>query len=315
MKLYSFSSLAGLALAGALAPLCSPADDSVPVSTGAAETGAYADELFFWGLQWVVPAKGFVQYRTPSDIDGSNGRMSSTTAGFEIAGRFINDQNIFYGAFDYRYTDYRFTDVAAPFSDTQSLHALVRYIRQFDNQWGFFADAVGRMASENDADLSDGCTGSLSAGARYTVSPDMTVYLGLQVRSQLEDSALWLPYLGLEWRINSHWSLNITNGIVATYDVFEDGSLRVDIGCTYVFADYRLRDRALPGGNRTLALKTQEVPLTLSVTKELGKYGYLRGTIGAILYSKYDFEHDENTLRKFETEPAAIFGLEAGFRF
>lgn len=319
---------AGLALAPFLAA-ASPADTtdtpspdsaaSTPAPTAPATAGGpvatgYVPGVtlpIFQGIRLLTPLKVGTAYRLPADIKGGPGELYSWTYNAELAAHLSDDSNLLYGAFDYQFTDYHFRGVPAPFSDTERLRLYVRYERALDTQWGLFVDASGALAAEKNARLGDGASGRLGGGIKYTVSPDLSFYAGAQVASRLSDDASILPYLGLEWKMDPHWSLNITNGVVLSYDVFADQTLRFDLGCTYQSSNFRLVD----GVSFTRGLEIQEVPLALSVTQEFGKMSYLRASVAGVLYSKYKFRSGGAKIGEFKTDPTAVFALEAGVRF
>lgn len=297
------------------------------VASSATDTGAEAAtpttaeskevrvaEPFFRGIQLLMPITVYGMYRTPADIRNTDAHMRSWTAGTELAARYISDANVFYGSIDYRYTGYHFngTGPTAPFGDVERLMAYVRYERALNEKWGVFVDASGSLSAETAANMKDGATGRLGGGARYAISPDLNFYAGAQVLTRLSDSASIYPYIGMMWRIDAHWSLNVTNGIVVSYDVFEDNSLRFDLGGTYQSTNFRLVDDPVLGKQ---AIDSREVPLTFSVTKEFGKFSYLRASVAGILYNKYKTRSGGNTVDEFRTDPAVAFGLEVGMRF
>ncbi len=274
-----------------------------------------ATDQLFWDLDLIAPAKGNFEYRLPADISGGDGRLGAYSAGAEFSARYSGETNLFFGSLGYHYTHYRFDGAPAPFSNTEDVHALLRGIQFFHENWGAFLDLDGHMASETKASLARGCTLTVGFGACYRVSDDLIFYFGAQAGLVLEDRLLWMPYGGIEWTINKHWSLSLTNGLVVTCDVYGDESLRIDLSCAYMSSYFRLPDQSTPTGMRSMALKIQEVPLSVSVTKQFLKRGYVRGTVGAILYGRYDFQHDKDAQRHFRTEPAPFFNIEAGVQF
>lgn len=269
-------------------------------------------EPFFRGIDLLMPVTFSAEYRLPTDIKGGTGRMRSWSAGTEVALRHIAGENIFYGSLGYSYTDYHFSGMAtAPFNDTERVRAYVRFERGKSEQWGWFVDATGGFAAEKAANMSDGAFGRFGGGVRYTVSPDLNIYLGAQVMTRMADSATIFPFIGLEWRVDEHWSVHASNGLVVSYDVLSDQSLRVDLGCMYNSSNFRLEEN----GERKPALEIQEVPLVLSVTQELGRHGYVRGSVAGILYSKYKGRSGGNAIGELKADPTVAFGLEAGVRF
>lgn len=297
-----------------------PADDTAPRAAHEEKVPEQTPEPegllpFFRGIQLLMPMTVSGIYRAPSDIQDTNGQMRSWSMGANLATRHMSEAGIFYGSLDYRYTDYKFSGVTAPFSDTERVLAYVRYERGLSAEWGVFVDASGGFAAEKDAHLQDGASGRFGGGVRYVVSPDLVLYAGAQVMTRLSDNASVFPFIGLSWKIDQHWSLNASNGLVLSYDVFADSSLRLNLGCSYTSSTFRMVDDTWGGVARSRALEVQEVPLSLSVTQELGRSSYVRASVAGLLYSKYKFRSGGAGAGEFKSDPAVMFGLEAGVRF
>ncbi|MDR2863712.1 MAG: hypothetical protein LBV54_07575 [Puniceicoccales bacterium] len=304
-------------LALALAPFSAfAATEGAPAAQPATTAAAPS---FFESLRWITQLDSDASWQTPSDIKGRAGELSawsySATAGFHLS----NDSNVLIGALDYRYTDFDFHGVsAAPFGNMERLRLFLHYEHMFTKRWGFFVDGSGTLAAERSASLLSGGTGRIGAGVRFKLNSKLTFFSGVMVTTFLEDRALPLPFAGASWQITPRWSLNILNGVMVSCDVFEDRTLRVDLGCTIQGGNYRLaKDQSAYGARRTRALEIWEVPLTLRVTHEFGPdgMGYVRASVGGVLYSRYRFRSSGHNIDDFGVDPAAVFKIEVGVRF
>ncbi len=307
--------LLSLAASGLSAGLLCGAETEAkqPEAAARKEIAAEKAEPFFRGIDLLMPMTVTALYQLPADVKKADARMSRWQVSAEVAARHATETGLFYGSLAYSYTNYHFSGASTNFfGDTERVLAYARYEQALNRTWGFFVDASGGFAAEKAANMSDGTFGRLGGGVRYTVSEDLSVFVGAQVLTRMSDSATVLPHIGFSWKIDDRWSLNAVNGLVLSYNVYLDRSLRLDLGCTYSNTNFRLRDDS---SGRHQALEIQEVPLALSATQELGKASYVRGSVAGLLYSKYKGRSGGNSVGEMKTDPSVVFGLEAGVRF
>ncbi len=260
----------------------------------------------------LMPVSGFVDYRLPADISGKAGKLSAVSAGAAVAARYVGEETTVYGSFDYRFTHYYFKDtVETPFRDMNALRWYLRGEQQVSGPWGVFFDGTLRLAADADTELDEGLTGRAGGGVKFLWSRNLSFYAGAQAFTRLERDPMILPFFGLDWRISRRWSVQCSNGINVVYDVWGDGTLRLDLGCAFSPTDYRV----VPGDAGKRALEIREVPLTFSATQELWRRGYVRAAITGVLWSNYKFRADDESLGDFDVNPALSFSLEAGIRF
>ncbi len=266
-----------------------------------------------FGLTLVTPVAGIVEQRTPVSLrDGASGRMRAWSYGAEIAARSLSEDLVAYGSFDYRRTDFAFEGTPAPWGDTDQYRLNAHVESKIDDAWWWFANGGLRLGAEREAALADSLTGRVSLGGKCRFSRAFSVYAGLGAATRLDDSAQFMPMLGLEYR-SGRWSLRTLNGVVASYDTFGDGSLVLDASLLYENSHLRLRDEPATGSSR--AVEFQEVPVSLGVTRNFGRFSFVRAYAACIVWSDYRFRTEGRTTGDFQTAPGALFGLSAGARF
>jgi long-subunit fatty acid transport protein len=146
-------------------------------------------------------------YRADADIDGGGDfnelRFSVAGAGFI---RF-NDQWSLIPIVSYRFShyDWSFRD---PWEDIHTVRTtpLVQYV--LDDHWTLFGGPALGFSAESGADLGDSFVFGGIVGARYRVSPSLTVGGALGVFSQIEDNASVVPLPIVSWQINEQWMLD-----------------------------------------------------------------------------------------------------------
>lgn len=294
-------------------------------ATGSDATGANTvtepvlprrESKFFFDNVFTTPSFT-AGYATPAAVRDATGKLSSWNYDAGVSVLAIGAENIFYGAFAYRRTDYYFEGVAAPFGDVEQARLYFRYERAFSQQWSLVVDAAGWLAAETDARLGAGAAGFLGGGVKYSLSQDLQFHFGVMVKTYLSDSAEFWPYGSFVWQIDPGWTLGLTNGLSLRYDgqFLNDCTTSFELKCAYESSNFRMAD-ATVGASRRRAVEVQQVALTLGVKQEfLGRAAYVRGTIGGILYGKYKFRSHGDNVGAFRTDPSATFCLEAGFTF
>lgn len=80
---------------------------------------------------------------------------------------------------------------------------------KLDEHWNAFGRVFVGFSGENNADAWNSATGGGAIGASYSFDKDLTLGLGVLGVSQIEDNALVIPLLIINWNITD--SLRVTN--------------------------------------------------------------------------------------------------------
>lgn len=156
--------------------------------------------------------------------------------------------------------DYRFEGTGGlaglrPWDDvlSPSLNGFVRW--GFATDWTLFAIPTVRAAAESGADLGDGVTGGILAGASYRFSETLTVGPGFGFLTQIEDDPSVFPILLIDWSLSEELALRTGGGVAATQGPgltlawqFEE-EWEAAVGARYDRFRFRLDDSGVaPGG-------------------------------------------------------------------
>jgi hypothetical protein len=256
-------------------------------------------------------------WQTSADIIGGGGDFSAWSRKASVGYFYKNEENAFFANVSWQSNDYDFQGTPAWFADTESVAALLFYERKISSDWSLLANAGGHFSAATDARLSDGYSGFVGGGVRYRPTANLNFFGGLLVTSRIMDDPSWLPYAGIEWTIDKHWSLK-TKGASLTlgYDVEGDGMLLFELAGTYRGGRYLLARDTYAGARRDRDLETREGVVTLAMTRTFfDRAAYLSAGVGALLYSKHKIRSHGHTIGEFRTDPAAVFHVEVGVRF
>lgn len=114
--------------------------------------------------------------------------------------------------------------------------------------WQLVAGGSVSWGGDFDASFSDGVGGSGLLGVTYRFSPSFSLTPGVLALSRLEDDALVIPVIGLDWEINKAWRLrSIGPGAELTWQASDDWGFF--LRGLYRPRDFRLApDAAVPSG-------------------------------------------------------------------
>lgn len=153
-------------------------------------------------------------------------------------------------------------------------------------------------------------TGGLAYG--FQVNDNLTLNLGVAVRSRLEDNVLVVPILGVNWRINEQTTL-ASEGLGARLTVALNDRTQVHLRASAELHEFRLDD-----DNNTLAggvLSDYRVPVALGVTWEPADALTLTLEGGAVVWQEYELRDDDDELADTNTDPAAFIGFRVSWSF
>ena len=118
---------------------------------------------------------------------------------------------------------------------------------KIDDTWRVFLGGVVSWAAETDAELTDAFTAGGLFGASYTFSEDLTIGLGMQVSTRIEDDLLYIPSPIIDWRITEQLFLSNVRapvGYPASLGVeliyYLSKEMNVSVGSRYEYRGFRL---------------------------------------------------------------------------
>ena len=186
-------------------------------------------------------------------------------------------------------------------------------IHIIDQTWSVIAGATINAGYEDGADFGDALTFGGFGGAGYRVNDRLSLQFGAAVRSQLEDNALVLPYLGIQYQLSGTTALRSKGlGLELSMDINEQ--LTASIFAQYRADAFRLADDndVLPAG----VLDDRMVIIGASATWQPNSQFSLSATIGATLWRELEFRNNNgDDIGDLETDTSPIISMRASFDF
>lgn len=151
-----------------------------------------------------------------SDID-EGGKISRTRAGLTLGfDANCTDTLTVRNRFNYTYDDYNFSDLgvdADPWTKVNTLSYAMLLDYKIDDTWSIFGGPMIALAAEDGADWGDSFIPGVAVGAKYRVSPDLLIGLGIAGIQPIEDDFTVLPILILDWKINDQFLIRNSSPI------------------------------------------------------------------------------------------------------
>lgn len=187
------------------------------VLVAAGPTGAYAKGNDAW--RWTVSGGGVYQADASLDSGGdvAVGRyFASASAASQVAEDWRLGVSLGYGETRYEFSGTGGVAGLAPWDRVRELRIGGSVQHDAGNGWTLFGIPSVRFNAETGADLGDGATGGLLAGASYRFSDTLTIGPGFGVFSEIEDDVSWFPILIVDWQISERLSLETGRGFAAS---------------------------------------------------------------------------------------------------
>lgn len=320
------------ATAGALSPMAAEppaAQESRPVSGDAAERSTQrppapgSPELEFRAgernpLQ--ISVRGGVSYDFETDVDDTDGSVSALRAqaglglSYALSRQWLLNLDV-----DAEVSAYDFSGFAGvigpsdePVDEVGELTLRPGATYLHSSEWAFFGSAVVQFAGEFDADAGDSTTFGGLGGARWQVSDSFAVSFGLIAKTRLEDSALVVPLVSVDWRINETWGLAST-GLEATLSakIGEQWSWLLVGG--WRPREYRLADdNDLPDG----VFRDDRAYVGTGIEYRPNPISSIRLTGGVTVWNELRFEDsDGNKVFEEQADPTGYIALRGTIRF
>lgn len=260
------------------------------------------------------------QHTFASDLESDQGEVEVTRAAFgldlgyqlspqwglglavdnELSWYDFDDATNVLGRFERRFDDVSRTTISPS----------VRY--SIDAQWTAFAAGLLTFTGESDADVGDSIVGGGTVGVRYAFSKNFALSGGLIATSRLEDDALVLPFVGVEWRINDRVTL-ASRGLGLELAAKVADPLTVTLGLEYASRAYRLADDgAVPDG----VLQDRRVPVAVGLRYAPARWIEVTVRGGVDVWQEYTIDDSGGQeIEEVETDPSPFVGASIEFRF
>ncbi|MAE64401.1 MAG: hypothetical protein CMJ18_09025 [Phycisphaeraceae bacterium] len=171
--------------------------------------------------------------------------------------------------FDFEHSRYDFENLSkvaaltgADIEDAYAYTITPSVVVRHDERLSWFVRGLLTWATTDGTDFSDAFYAGGFAGVRYHLSRDLALTAGAGVIDRFEDSARFIPVLGVSWRISERMALEV-QGPRATFQYDLGRNLVLSIFARYQARQYRIQHA--PGvGNGVLEDDRLETGLGLS---------------------------------------------------
>lgn len=287
--------------------------EPVPTKIKEPPTDRISTELSFGG-----------SFTAPSDLEDDRGHVAITRAGLDLS-LYIPyapaaDKLLFTVGLTNEFSWYTFggadhgvtAGTDKPVSDVTLLRITPAFRYKVDSDWTLFGGLVGEAAGQNDVELGQTTTGGGFLGAKYKLSDNLSVSLGIAAKTQLEDDALVLPLVGFDWNITDKLDLTLEGAsLTLTYEASPTWDLGAQL--SYEDRNFRLaKDAPIPYG----VLRDQRVTVGLQAQWNPTVWFSLKGEVGVVAWSQLEFDTSSgNPIDTLDVDPTGYAGISATFRF
>lgn len=259
-------------------------------------------------------------YTFPADIDDSPGdvRIARASAGIGIAIP-IGERSRLSFDIDEEVSWYLFDDASGlvpgstdPFELVLSTDLSARFFSQIDSHWSWFVGGLVSFSGEADVDIGDAATFGGFAGARYQFNDRFALSFGLGAKTRLEDDALVIPLIGIDWKVSDRVTLS-TEGTKVRIAAELSKEMTVALTGGWELREFRLRDDGpLPDG----VVRDARIPIAVSLDWKPRSNIQISVFGGVVVWQEFQFDDsDGDELSETNTDPAPFVGLNAKFTF
>jgi len=217
---------------------------------------------------WLATTFGYT-HQFETDVDGSDTAFSADRWQLEAGTRIpFSDAFAVAIGLEAEWSQYEFDrfgsvgdGLAAPADDLFSTQAGAIGFYEINESWELVAGGSISWGGDLDADFEDGLGATGLLGLTYRFTPNFSLTPGVLALSRLEDDALVIPVIGMDWQINNVWRLrSIGPGAELTWQASDQWGFF--LRGLYRSRDYRLApDASQPSG----VLRERTFPLSLGV--------------------------------------------------
>lgn len=280
-----------------------------------------------------VSTGGWFEHTFRTDVDTDGGEdgdvaVSRVGADLTLSGAF-NPSWRWYLPVAYEFSHYDFNDAGGlvnvtpetePFENGHivSLAPSLAYI--IDEHWSVRGSFLVQASFESGASFGDSLTYGGVAAARYAFSKDFALSFGLAAKTRLEDSSLFIPIIGAEWRINDKLRLgsgvggNGGRGPGISLAYTPTDKLTLTFAGTYEFREYRLDQN--DGDSSEGVFDDQRVNITLGLDWRATENISIGFRGGVSVWQEYEFKNDDgDTLHEVNGDPTGLLGVNVSVKF
>lgn len=209
-------------------------------------------------------------------------------------------------------TEYDFEE-KMPWEEVNQADATFILNHGLGGKWSFMGLGFASSAYSTEADFEDGFAWGAAVGGKYQKSETFSFVVGLAYLTRLEDSALMIPFVGIEWQITDRLLLEGMMGLNLKYDLRGDGNSVLGFGLDYSMEGFRLEKDAVDASQR--AVRPEGFGCFLSYTQRFGENLSIILKIKGIGEQDYKIIEDGHKISSFKTESSLFYGAGLNITF
>jgi len=231
----------------------------------------------------------------------------------------LNDQFFIATVVKYQVDSYNFGGGISPWENIETFTAVGLLQYRADDHWLWYGGPIMRSAMESGVNWGNATRGGGVLAVNYFADSNLSFGGGLLVMGQLEDNALVLPIVTVNWKFADDWRLKVgfTDLATAGYGIDAVWDCAPDWQLTFGGAFHKSRFR-IEGSGPTADGIGQEKSFTLSAaaTWVPNKTFCATAFVGLATGGKLRVEDSSgNELSESDYDTAPIFGVNAKVKF
>lgn len=298
---------------GATIPHVVSATQPAPAPTPAAEPAFDPDRFYF-----TVHGIGEATFRTNLDDNPGDVAVYRTGAGLGLTGPLRERLRLSVNL-DSEFSWYDFQGAAGlvpgaddPISDAYRLTLRPQLVVIESENLTWFVGGIVQSSGEPGADFGDTITGGGFGGVRCRLRDGLALSIGVGATSRLEDSALIVPLIGVEWKLSDTVTL-ASEGLGASLNARLNEDWWFTARGGWEFREYRLdSDGPLPDG----AFTDTRVPVGVGFSYRPSQAVSIDLLGGAVVWQEFTVhDADGHKLTELNADPTGFIRLTARITF
>ncbi len=181
-----------------------------------------------------------------------------------------------------------------------------------DETWGVLLGCSFESSLQDGAEFDESIRWGGFGGVRYQWTESFALTLGVNAATRLEDDAIIIPIIGVDWRVNDKVTLRTEGPGAAAV---------VDLGEGFLFTlrgrweprEYRLDDSGpVPGG----VLRDEAILLGVELGYRPSNTLLLAAEVGGVFDQEFEtLNSNGNEVAKEDSDPSLYIGFRASIRF
>jgi len=261
-----------------------------------------------------------LRYQFDTGLDGANGDFRVFRGGLSAVADWQAAERLTLSfALGYEYSNYDFSrpnafiaGATSPFEDIHILDLALTAYAGIDEEWSWFAGVKGRIAGESDVDIDEAGTIGGVGGLIWDLGDERSIGFGVSAMSQIEDDALILPIINVNWKLTEQWRF-VSVGSMGEFIATIDDHNEIAFGAAWENRRFRLDDSA---PQLAAVIEDTAVPLFVRYAYKPDESITINLIGGVTLWQEFEVSNRNGLAsRDFDADPSAFLGLSVNIGF